>query len=249
VHIELFITCYNDTLFPDTGKAVVAVLERLGHRVGFRAAQTCCGQMHYNTGYPREAAGMMRHFLRVFDQAETVCVPSGSCVAMIREHFPKMAEDSGDHGVRRAVEELLPRVWEFSELLVDKLGVTDTGARFAHSVTLHTTCHSLRGLKIGDRPVRLLERVRGLRYIPLAAADQCCGFGGTFAIKNPEVSTAMLGDKMGSVLETGAEVLTAVDNSCLMHIGGGLSRQHAPVRCLHLAEILAAQEGEGEGGQ
>jgi L-lactate dehydrogenase complex protein LldE len=205
--------------------------------------------MHYNTGYPREAAGMMRHFLRVFDQAETVCVPSGSCVAMIREHFPKMAEDSGDHGVRRAVEELLPRVWEFSELLVDKLGVTDTGARFAHSVTLHTTCHSLRGLKIGDRPVRLLERVRGLRYIPLAAADQCCGFGGTFAIKNPEVSTAMLGDKMGSVLETGAEVLTAVDNSCLMHIGGGLSRQHAPVRCLHLAEILAAQEGEGEGGQ
>lgn len=249
MHIELFITCYNDTLFPDTGKAVVAVLERLGHSVGFRAAQTCCGQMHYNTGYPREAAGMMRHFLRVFDQAETVCVPSGSCVAMIREHFPKMAEDSGDHGVRRAVEELLPRVWEFSELLVDKLGVTDTGARFAHSVTLHTTCHSLRGLKIGDRPVRLLERVRGLRYIPLAAADQCCGFGGTFAIKNPEVSTAMLGDKMGSVLETGAEVLTAVDNSCLMHIGGGLSRQHAAVRCLHLAEILAAQEGDGEGGQ
>jgi L-lactate dehydrogenase complex protein LldE len=249
VHIELFITCYNDTLFPDTGKAVVAVLERLGHSVGFRAAQTCCGQMHYNTGYPREAAGMMRHFLRVFDQAETVCVPSGSCVAMIREHFPKMAEDSGDHGVRRAVEELLPRVWEFSELLVDKLGVTDTGARFAHSVTLHTTCHSLRGLKIGDRPVRLLEQVRGLRYIPLPAADQCCGFGGTFAIKNPEVSTAMLGDKMRSVIETEAEVLTAVDNSCLMHIGGGLSRQHAPVRCLHLAEILAAQEGEREGGQ
>jgi L-lactate dehydrogenase complex protein LldE len=243
VHIELFITCYNDTLFPETGKAVVAVLERLGHSVGFRPAQTCCGQMHYNTGYPRDAGGMMRHFLKVFDDAETICVPSGSCVAMIREHFPKLAEDSGDQGVTRAVEELLPRVWEFCELLVDKLGVTDTGASFFHRVTLHTTCHSLRGLKIGDRPVRLLEQVRGLRYIPLPASDQCCGFGGTFAIKNADVSTAMLGDKIRGVLETGAEVLTAVDNSCLMHIGGGLSRQHAPVRCLHLAEILAAREG------
>jgi L-lactate dehydrogenase complex protein LldE len=242
VHIELFITCYNDTLFPDTGKAVVAVLERLGHSVGFRAAQTCCGQMHYNTGYPREAAGMMRHFLKVFDGAETVCVPSGSCVAMIREHFPKMAEDSGDRGVARAVEELLPRVYEFSELLVDKLAVTDTGATFPHSVTLHTTCHSLRGLKIGDRPVRLLQQVRGLRYIPLPASDQCCGFGGTFAIKNAGVSTAMMEDKIRSVLETEAEVVTAVDNSCLMHIGGGLSRRQAPVRCLHLAEILAARE-------
>jgi L-lactate dehydrogenase complex protein LldE len=247
VHIELFITCYNDTLFPDTGKAAVAVLERLGHSVGFRAAQTCCGQMHYNTGYPRDAAGMMRHFLKVFGDAETVCVPSGSCVAMIREHFPKLAEDSGDPGVRDAVEELLPRVWEFCELLVDKLGVTDTGASFPHSVTLHTTCHSLRGLKIGDRPVRLLEQVRGLRYIRLPSSDQCCGFGGTFAIKNADVSTAMLGDKIRSVLETEAEVLTAVDNSCLMHIGGGLSRQRAPVRYLHLAEILAAREGAPEG--
>jgi L-lactate dehydrogenase complex protein LldE len=185
---------------------------------------------------------MMRHFLKVFEGAETVCVPSGSCVAMIREHFPKMAEDSGDTGVARAVEELLPRVYEFSELLVDKLGVTDTGATFPHSVTLHTTCHSLRGLKIGDRPVRLLEQVRGLRYIPLPASDQCCGFGGTFAIKNAGVSTAMMEDKIRCVLETEAEVVTAVDNSCLMHIGGGLSRRQAPVRYLHLAEILAAQE-------
>ena len=250
MHIELFITCYNDTLFPDTGKAVVAVLERLGHSVGFRAAQTCCGQMHYNTGYPREAAAMMRHFLRVFDQAETVCVPSGSCVAMIREHFPKMAEDSGDHGVRRAVEELLPRVWEFSELLVDKLGVTDTGARFRAQ---RDASHHLP-FAAGPQDRRPAGASAGASAGPallylLAAADQCCGFGGTFAIKNAEVSTAMLGDKMRSVLETEAEVLTAVDDSCLMHIGGGLSRQHAPVRCLHLAEILAAQEGEREGGQ
>ena len=134
MHIELFITCYNDTLFPDTGKAVVAVLERLGHTVEFRAAQTCCGQMHYNTGYQRDAAGMMRHFLEVFRDAETICVPSASCVAMIREHFPKMAEDPPTRAWRRDVEELLPRVCEFCELLVDKLGVTDTGASFpAHA--------------------------------------------------------------------------------------------------------------------
>jgi L-lactate dehydrogenase complex protein LldE len=240
VLISLFITCYNDTLFPETGKAVVAVLERLGHTVEFRSAQTCCGQMHYNTGYPHDAAAMMHHFLRVFRDAETICVPSGSCVAMIRDHFPKMAQESGDTEAMRASEELLPRIYEFSELLIDKLEITDTGARFPHTVTLHTTCHSLRSLKIGERPVRLLRAVRDLTFVELPRADECCGFGGTFAIKNAEVSTAMLGDKLASIRETQAEVVTAVDNSCLMHIGGGLSRQGATVRTMHLAEILAS---------
>ena len=242
--ISLFITCYNDTLFPETGKAVVAVLERLGHRVEFRPAQTCCGQMHYNTGYPHDAASMMHHFLKVFRDAETVCVPSGSCVAMMRDHFPKMAEESGDAAAVRACAELLPRVYEFSELLVDRLQVTDTGARFPHAVTLHTTCHSLRSLHVGDRPVRLLRGVRDLTFVELPQSDQCCGFGGTFAIKNPEVSAAMLADKLACVRETQAEVVTAVDNSCLMHIGGGLSRQGLPVRTMHLAEILACTGGE-----
>ena len=241
--ISLFITCYNDTLFPETGKSVVAVLERLGHTVEFRAAQTCCGQMHYNTGYPHEAEAMMRHFFKVFRDAETVCVPSGSCVAMMRDHFPKMAEESGDAEARRACEELLPRVYEFSELLVDRLGVTDTGARFPHTVTLHTTCHSLRSLKIGDRPARLLRGVRDLVYMELPRSEECCGFGGTFAIKNGDVSSAMLSDKLAAIQEAQAEVVTAVDNSCLMHIGGGLSRQSVPVRTMHLAEILAATEG------
>jgi len=244
VIISLFITCYNDTLFPQTGKAVVAVLERLGHRVEFRPAQTCCGQMHYNTGYPHEAAALMNHFLKVFRDADTVCVPSGSCVAMMRDHFPKMAEEMGDAGAVRACLEMLPRVYEFSELLIDKLGVVDTGARFPYTVTLHPTCHSLRSLQVGDRPVRLLRGVRDLTFVDLPDSDECCGFGGTFAIKNPDVSTAMLADKMTSIRETQAEVVTAVDNSCLMHIGGGLNRQGVPVRAMHLAEILASTGAE-----
>jgi len=244
VTISLFITCYNDTLFPETGKAVVAVLERLGHTVEFRAAQTCCGQMHYNTGYPHDAAAMMHHFLRVFRDAETICVPSGSCVAMMRDHFPKMAHESGDAEAVRACDEMLPRIYEFSELLIDKLQITDTGAHFPHSVTLHSTCHSLRSLHIGDRPVRLLHAVRDCTFVELPRADECCGFGGTFAIKNADVSAAMLADKLASIRETQAEVVTAVDNSCLMHIGGGLSRRGIPVRTMHLAEILASTHAE-----
>ena len=238
--IYLFITCYNDTLFPETGKAVVAVLERLGHRVEFRREQTCCGQMHYNTGYAGEARRLMEHLLRVFDGAEVICMPSASCVAMIREHYPKMAAASGDPALVARVDALLPRVFEFTELLVGKLGVTDVGASFPHTVTLHPSCHSLRSLHLGDKPRRLLEAVRGLEFVELPEGDQCCGFGGTFALKNAGVSSAMVSDKVRCVLETGAEVCTAADNSCLMQIGGALSRRGAPVRCLHIAELLAA---------
>jgi L-lactate dehydrogenase complex protein LldE len=238
--ISLFITCYNDTLFPETGKAVVRVLERLGHTVEFRPAQTCCGQMHYNTGYHPEAVSLMRHFLDVFRGAETICVPSASCVAMIRDHFPEMAAEIGDASLCAEVAEIVPRVFDFTELLVDKLGVTDVGAAYPHSVTLHTSCHSLRSLHIGDKPRRLLKAVRGLDLIELPQSDACCGFGGTFAIKNADVSTAMLSEKMRAVLETGAEICTAGDNSCLMHIGGGLKRQNGSARCVHIAEILAS---------
>jgi L-lactate dehydrogenase complex protein LldE len=240
--ISLFITCYNDTLFPNTGKAVVAVLERLGHTVEFRSAQTCCGQMHYNTGYQKEAFPMMLHFLEVFRDAEVICIPSASCVAMIRDHYPKMAAETGKRDVIAGIEELLPRIYEFSELIVDKLGVTDVGAFYPHAVTLHTSCHSLRSLHVGDKPARLLNAVRGLQLIDLPDSGECCGFGGTFAVKNAEVSSAMLSDKLRCVLNTGAEVCTAGDNSCLMHIGGGLSRQRTGVRCVHLAEILAETE-------
>jgi L-lactate dehydrogenase complex protein LldE len=243
LHISLFITCYNDTLFPATGKAVVRILERLGHTVEFRSAQTCCGQMHYNTGYQREAFPLMRHFLATFAGAEIICIPSASCVAMIRDHYPKMAAALADPDVTHLLDDLLPRIYEFSELLVDRLDTVDVGAFFPHTVTLHPSCHSLRSLNVGDKPARLLRHVRGLTLVDLPEADQCCGFGGTFAIKNADVSAAMLSEKVNCVLNTGAEICTAGDNSCLMNISGALSRQRTGVRCLHLAEILAASEG------
>ena len=237
--ISLFITCYNDMFFPETGKAVVAVLERLGHHVEFRDAQTCCGQMHYNTGYAAHASALMRKFVTDFHDAEIICAPSASCVAMIREHYPVMAAQSGDASLIRDVGSLAARTFEFSELLVDRLGVTDVGAAFPQAVTYHSSCHALRSLGVADQPRRLLAAVRGLRLVPLPRADECCGFGGTFAVKNPEVSAAMLDDKAAAVLQTGASVCVAADNSCLLQIGGGLRRRDSGVRCLHLAEVLA----------
>ena len=186
---------------------------------------------------------MMEHFLEVFRGAEAICIPSSSCVAMIRDHYPKMAAN-GDASLKRAVKNMLTRVYEFTELLVDKLNVTDVGAFFPHLVALHPSCHSLRSLNLGDRPAKLLENVRGLTLVDLPEAQECCGFGGTFAVKNADVSAAMLSDKVRCVLNSGAEVCAAVDNSCLMHIGGALSRQRAGVRVLHLAEILASREGK-----
>lgn len=243
--ISLFITCYNDTLFPETGKAVVRVLERLGHTVEFRKHQTCCGQMHMNTGYAKEAVGLMRHFLQVFETAEIICCPSSSCVAMIRDHYSRLAAETGDAALMQSVQILLPKVFEFSELLVDKLGVTDVGAFYPHAVTLHPSCHSLRSLHVGDKPARLLKAVRGLTLLDLPEAEQCCGFGGTFSIKNPDVSGAMLAGKLRAIMETRAEACVAVDNSCLMHIGGGLSRQRAGVTTMHLAEVLASTGERG----
>jgi L-lactate dehydrogenase complex protein LldE len=226
VRIALFVTCFNDTLFPATGRAVVELLERLGHDVEFPEGQTCCGQMHGNTGYEEQGLGLVRRWERVFDGYELVVSPSASCVGYVREHVPS-AEG---------------RLFELTELLVDRLGVTDVGASFPHRVTLHPTCHSLRMLRVGDRPRRLLEAVRGIDLVDLEEADECCGFGGTFAVKNADTSMAMLSDKLRRVLDTRAEVCTAADNSCLMHIGGALRRQRSGTRVMHLAEILAAQE-------
>ncbi|MGH9587246.1 MAG: (Fe-S)-binding protein, partial [Acidobacteriaceae bacterium] len=235
----------NDTLFPETGKSVVRVLERLGHEIDFPLEQTCCGQMHYNTGYQREAMPLMRRFVEIFRGAEVVCVPSSSCVAMVRDHYAKMAASTGDAALMKDVEELVPRVFEFSELLVNKLGVDDVGAYYPHRVTYHASCHSLRSLHLGDIPMRLLRRVRGIELVELENIDRCCGFGGTFAVKNGEVSAAMLDEKLQCVAKTGAEVCTAVDNSCLMHIFGGLHRQGSGTRTVHLAEILASDEKQG----
>jgi L-lactate dehydrogenase complex protein LldE len=245
MRIALFITCFNDTLFPQTGRAVVELLERLGHTVDFPVEQTCCGQMHYNTGYQREALPLIRRFVEVFGRAETIVAPSASCVGMVRELYPRAAEEWGDASLRRAVAALAPRVFELSELLVHELGVVDVGAYFPHRVTYHPTCHSLRALRVGDAPLRLLRAVRGLELVDLAGAEECCGFGGTFAIKNADTSMAMLSDKLRNVLDTRAEVCVAADNSCLMQIGGALHRQRTGVRTMHLAEVLASTESGG----
>jgi L-lactate dehydrogenase complex protein LldE len=245
LRVGLFITCFNDTLFPDTGRATVEVLERLGVEVDFPFEQTCCGQMHFNTGYQLEAIPLVRRFVDVFSGYEAVVAPSGSCVGMVRELYGRAAELAGDRDLVRRVADLQPRVYELSEFLVDRLGVTDVGkfgAYYPHRVTYHPTCHSLRMLKVGDKPKELLRSVRGLDLVDLPEAEECCGFGGTFAVKNADTSTAMLSDKMHHIKSTEAEVVTAGDNSCLMHIGGGLSRGRAGVDVVHLAEILAATE-------
>ena len=238
--VSLFITCFNDTLFPQTGQAAVHVLERLGHEVEFLPEQTCCGQMHSNSGFPREALTLARRFVKVFRDVPVVVVPSTSCTTTIRSQYPRLAAD--DAALLQDLEEIIPRVFEFSEFLTSVLGLEDVGAYYPHRVTYHASCNSLRGLKLGDAPKTLLRNVRGLDFVDLPAIEECCGFGGTFAIKNAEVSTAMLSDKMRAVLATGAEVVTAGDNSCLMHISGGLSRLKTGVRAMHLAEILAATE-------
>jgi L-lactate dehydrogenase complex protein LldE len=242
MRIALFVTCLADALFPDVGRATVTVLERLGHRVEFPAAQTCCGQMHVNTGYLREALPLVRHHVEVFESCDVVVVPSGSCAGSVRHQHAMVARRAGDEALARRADAVAARTYELSELLVDVLGVEDVGAYYPHRVTYHPTCHSLRMLHVGDRPLRLLRRVRGMTLLELPAADQCCGFGGTFALKNAETSTAMLADKMRHVLDTGAEVATAGDSSCLMHIGGGLTRLRAGTRTVHLAEILASEE-------
>jgi L-lactate dehydrogenase complex protein LldE len=248
MRVALFITCFNDTVFPQTGKAVVELLERLGHEVDFPEAQTCCGQMHFNTGYRPEAVPLVRGFVDAFEGYDAIVTPSASCAGMVRENHAVIAGQYGDPALRSAVAEVAPRVHEFTEFLVDVLGVTDVGASFPHRVAYHPTCHSLRGLRLGDRPERLLRAVRGLDLAELPREEACCGFGGTFAVKNPDTSAAMLADKMRSVLDSGAEILCAADNSCLLHIGGGLSRMRTGVRTLHLAEILAATEGSGATG-
>jgi Fe-S oxidoreductase len=242
--VALQVTCVNDAMFPETGRATVRLLRRLGVDVEFPAGQTCCGQPMVNTGYLDEAIPAVRRYVEAFAGYDAVVTPSGSCAGSVRHQHAVVARRAGDTTLIDAVAQLSPRVYELSEFLVDVLGVDDVGAYFPHRVTYHPTCHSLRLLGVGDRPRRLLEAVRGITLVDLPAAEECCGFGGTFAIKNADTSVAMGADKARHVRETDAEVLVAGDNSCLMHIGGLLSRQRAGVRVMHLAEVLATTYGE-----
>lgn len=247
MRIALFVTCLADTLFPSVARATVTLLERLGHEVVFPTGQTCCGQMHINTGYQREALGVVRHHVDTFEPCDVIVAPSGSCVGSVRHQHARVARRHGDESLARRAETVAAKTYELSELLVDVLGVSDVGASFPHRVTYHPTCHSLRMLGVGDKPLSLLRQVRGIDLVELPAAEQCCGFGGTFALKNADTSTAILADKMRHVLATGAEVCTAGDASCLMHLGGGLSRLRTGVRTVHLAEILASTEDAPRG--
>ena len=222
MRIALFVTCLGETMFPDAARATVEVLERLGHDVVFPEEQTCCGPMHLNSGYRDEAERLGRRFREIFEEHDVVVSPSSSCAGHVREHVGAA------------------NVYELSELLVRRLGVEDVGAVFPHRVTYHSTCHSLRVTRVGDAPLRLLRNVRGLELVELPRADECCGFGGTFSIKNADTSSAMLADKRACIEATGAEFCTALDGSCLLQIGGGLSRAGSAVRPIHLAEILAS---------
>ncbi|WP_149184632.1 (Fe-S)-binding protein [Streptomyces sp. TRM49041] len=246
MRVALFVTCVNDTLYPGTGQATVRLLERLGVTVDFPAAQTCCGQPQFNTGYRHETEPLVRRFDAAFQEYEYVVTPSGSCAAMVRDNYPRVGAKAAAEGrggeLAEAAARAVPKTYELTEFLVDVLGVTDVGAYFPHTVTYHPTCHGLRMLGLRDRPRRLLEQVEGLELRELPGAEECCGFGGTFAVKNADVSAAMGADKAGAVEATGAEAVCTVDNSCLMHIGGTLARRGSPVRPVHLAEILAATE-------
>jgi L-lactate dehydrogenase complex protein LldE len=244
MRIALFATCLADAMFPQAAIATVRLLERLGHDVVFPHKQTCCGQMHVNTGYLDEATALVRHHVEVFERAacDAAVAPSGSCVGSVRHQHAMVARRAGDERLAARAEAVAARTYELSEFLVDVLDVRDVGAYYPHRVTYHPTCHSLRMLRVGDKPLKLLRHVRGLTLVELADAESCCGFGGTFALKNADTSTAMLADKMAHVIQSGAEICSAGDSSCLMHIGGGLSRIRSGVRTVHLAEILAATE-------
>jgi L-lactate dehydrogenase complex protein LldE len=242
MRVALFVTCLVDGMFPDVGKATVALLRRLGHQVEFPAAQVCCGQMHVNSGYERDALPLVRRHVDVFEPYAAIVTPSASCAASVRHQHALVARHAGEDELARRSEALGSRTFELSEFLVDVCATTDVGAYWPHRVTYHPTCHSLRLLRAGDRPMTLLREVRGIEVVPLADAEVCCGFGGTFALKNPDVSTAMLADKMAAIISSRPEHCVTGDASCMMHIGGGLSRLRTGVRAVHLAEVLAATE-------
>jgi L-lactate dehydrogenase complex protein LldE len=237
--VSLFVTCIVDQVFPQVGIAITQVLERLGYDVDFPEAQTCCGQPAFNSGYTEEARKIARHFLDVFRDSEYIVVPSGSCTSMISHHFADIFQH--DPKLLAEAHALEPRVWEFSRFLLEVAKVDDVGARFPGVVTYHDSCHALRELRIKEGPRKLLSKVQGLTLAEMSVAEECCGFGGTFSIKFPEISGAMARTKIDSIQQTGASTIVSIDSSCLMQLQGVIDRAGLPIRTLHLAEILASQ--------
>jgi L-lactate dehydrogenase complex protein LldE len=237
--VSLFVTCIVDQVFPQVGIAMTQVLEQLGYQVDFPRGQTCCGQPAFNSGYPGEAATVARHFLDVFRDAEFIVAPSGSCAAMIEHHYEDIF--ANNRKLLERARALAPRVWEFSRFLLEVAKVDDLGARYDAVVTYHDSCHALRELHIKDGPRRLLTKVQGLTLREMEAAEECCGFGGTFSVKFPEVSGGMARTKIDAILKTEAGAVVSIDSSCLMQLKGVIDRAKLPIRTLHLAEILAAR--------
>jgi L-lactate dehydrogenase complex protein LldE len=237
--VSIFVTCIIDQIFPSVGIAMTEVLERLGYDVEFLHRQTCCGQPAFNTGYRDEARAAALHFLDVFRDAECIVVPSGSCTSMVAHHYADLFGDDPEHLAQ--AHALQARVFEFSRFLLEQAGVDDVGARFDGVVTYHDSCHALRELGIKDGPRRLLAKVQGLTLHEMDTAEECCGFGGTFSVKFPEVSGAMARTKIESIQRTGATTVVAGDSSCLMQIQGAIRRAHLDIGTLHLAEVLASR--------
>jgi L-lactate dehydrogenase complex protein LldE len=243
MRVSLFITCLVDQLVPDVGSAMVATLRRLGVDVTFNASQTCCGQVAFNTGYRPEARRMAEHFVEVFEneRADFIVAPSGSCTAMVRNFYSELFQGAEDQKWRERFSRVRPRLREFSEFIVNELGIDDVGARFAARVTYHDACHLLRELGIAAAPRRLIQAVDGIEFTEMEAPDTCCGFGGTFSVKYAEISNAILEEKLARIATSGVEYVIANDSSCLMQIAGGLSRAGSSVKTMHLAELLAKQ--------
>lgn len=237
--VSLFVTCIIDQFFPQVGMAAVEVLERTGYEVDFPEEQTCCGQPAFNTGFRAEARQVARHFLDVFRDAEYIVVPSGSCTSMVTHHYEELF--AKDPQRLEETRRIIPRMWELSKFLLEVVRVEDVGARYDGAVTFHDSCHGLRDLGIKEGPRRLLSHVRGLELREMEIAEECCGFGGTFSVKFPDVSGGMARTKIESIVKTGAGAVVGVDSSCLMQLQGALSRTGLPVRTLHLAEVLAGR--------
>jgi L-lactate dehydrogenase complex protein LldE len=235
--VALFITCIADQFFPQVGECVVNILRRLDVDVTFNPAQTCCGQPAFNTGYRDEARSVARRVLDIFDNSDYVVAPSGSCSSMVRVFYPELFAEEPE--MMRKCQDLKKRFFEFSEFLVNVLKVDDLGARFPHRVTYHDSCHLLRELGVSEPPRKLLSKVRDIEMVDLNDNKLCCGFGGTFAVKFPEVSVPMGQDKIRAATATGAEYLVAADGGCLMHLAGLIHRQGLPLKTMHLAELLA----------
>ncbi|HMG36070.1 MAG TPA: (Fe-S)-binding protein [Blastocatellia bacterium] len=239
MNVSLFVTCLVDQFFPQVGESTVHLLQRLGCNVDFPADQTCCGQPAFNSGFCSDAKPLAKHFLRVFENSEYIVSPSGSCVSMVKVFYDGLLKDEPETSER--IRKVAARTYELTDFIANVLRIEDVGASFTGRVALHQSCHLLRELNLRTEPRRLLEKVKGIELVDLERSESCCGFGGLFSVKYPHISGSILEDKLDTVKRSGAQFVVATDMGCLMHMGGGLNRQHSRVRTMHIAEILSSE--------